>query len=273
MEREQNFHLRWNNYNVTVGNVFKTLYCERRFCDVTIAAKGKSFKCHKIVLATCSPYFDNLLEDYNSHPQPVFILDIPAVVCEALITFMYIGQVEISQANLPQLLTVADTLKVKGLADVNAMDAIPNHSTSRMMENYCRNDLPPRHNNMPPAIAEHLAKIENRPYNNQLMTKPLAFPHSTINNQPRNPPMQQSHPKNQDYLFQVAGMALQQLKNQNHVNENSKPHKKRRLEEDASANTAASLPPSPPFSNRASPPSDRSQSSPEAYNDVSKFTY
>lgn len=59
------------------------------------------------------------LQELNTLQHPVIIL--PGVeytnLC-ALVTFMYNGEVNIYQEQLPALLAMADTLHVRGLADI-----------------------------------------------------------------------------------------------------------------------------------------------------------
>lgn len=43
------------------------------FCDVTLACDGGSLKCHKIVLAASSDYFQKLFIDNNSEHPIVFL--------------------------------------------------------------------------------------------------------------------------------------------------------------------------------------------------------
>ena len=45
------------------------------FCDVTLAVDGASLKCHKMVLAACSDYFQNLFMD-NTCKHPIVFLKV-----------------------------------------------------------------------------------------------------------------------------------------------------------------------------------------------------
>ena len=48
-------------------------YPHQAFCDVTLACDGGSLKCHKIVLAASSDYFQKLFIDNNSEHPIVFL--------------------------------------------------------------------------------------------------------------------------------------------------------------------------------------------------------
>ena len=90
----QLFCLRWNNHQSNLLSVFDHLlqvgnikFIDKviksvikypptpftsqveAFCDVTLAVDGASLKCHKMVLAACSTYFQNLfMENTCKHP-------------------------------------------------------------------------------------------------------------------------------------------------------------------------------------------------------------
>eukprot|EP00090_Calanus_glacialis_P014224 TRINITY_DN2295_c0_g1_i1.p1 TRINITY_DN2295_c0_g1~~TRINITY_DN2295_c0_g1_i1.p1 ORF type:complete len:517 (+),score=122.96 TRINITY_DN2295_c0_g1_i1:220-1770(+) len=124
----QLFCLRWNNHQTNLLSVFDQLLQVEAFCDVTLAVDGASLKCHKMVLAACSNYFQNLfMENTCKHPI-VFLKDITFNQIRALLDYMYHGEVSVQEEELPALLKIAEALKVKGL--VEADDNKPNHNTS-----------------------------------------------------------------------------------------------------------------------------------------------
>jgi len=59
---QQQFCLRWNDFQSNMVNSFKHLRDEKSFTDVTLACEGQTCKAHKMVLSACSPYFKSLLE-------------------------------------------------------------------------------------------------------------------------------------------------------------------------------------------------------------------
>merc|ERR1711928_253712 len=83
---------------------FKHLRDEKSFCDVTIATEGQHTKAHKMILCACSPYFKNLLEQ-NPAKHPIIILkDVPFAHLTAILEFMYAGEVNVAQEQLPAFL-------------------------------------------------------------------------------------------------------------------------------------------------------------------------
>lgn len=63
--------------------------------------------------------------DFQANPcqHPIVILqDVREQDMEALLRFMYNGEVNIGQEQLPDFLKTAQTLQVRGLADVSSKD-------------------------------------------------------------------------------------------------------------------------------------------------------
>ena len=136
MDDQQQFCLRWNDFQTNMVASFKHLRDEKSFCDVTLACDGQSCKAHKMILSACSPYFKALLEE-NPAKHPIIILkDVPFQHLTAILEFMYAGEVNVAQVfkvityaqlffhdkyafqdQLPQFLKTAERLKVKGLAE------------------------------------------------------------------------------------------------------------------------------------------------------------
>ncbi|KAF0313065.1 Longitudinals lacking protein-like [Amphibalanus amphitrite] len=120
----QQFCLKWNNYHVNIASSFDSLRVDEDFVDVTLACSGCQLKAHRMVLSACSPFFRQLLKS-NPHPHPIVILrDVSQYNMELLLDFMYHGQVNVAQEQLPEFLKVAELLKVKGLADEKREEAV-----------------------------------------------------------------------------------------------------------------------------------------------------
>lgn len=73
----------------------------------------------QMVLSACSPYFQAL---FVNHPEkhPIVILkDITFADMKSLLDFMYRGEVSVDQERLTAFLRVAESLRIKGLTEVN----------------------------------------------------------------------------------------------------------------------------------------------------------
>ncbi|XP_077516190.1 uncharacterized protein LOC144126116 isoform X5 [Amblyomma americanum] len=114
----QQFCLKWNNHQPNMLAVFEQLLSNEALVDVTLACEGLSLKAHRMVLSACSPFFQALFVE-NPCKHPIVILkDMRYMDLKAIVEFMYRGEVNVSQDQLTALLKTAETLKVKGLAEV-----------------------------------------------------------------------------------------------------------------------------------------------------------
>lgn len=119
MGSDQHFCLRWNNFHSNIATSFEHLRDHEDFVDVTLACEGRSLKAHKVVLSACSPYFRNLLKQ-NPCQHPIIILrDVAFVDMSALLSFVYQGEVYVSQDRLTTFLRTAEMLHIKGLTEQN----------------------------------------------------------------------------------------------------------------------------------------------------------
>lgn len=113
----QQFCLRWNNYQNSLLSSLPQLLDGDDLTDVTLYAGGRSIKAHRIVLSACSQYFKSIFKELSPLQHPVIV--VPGTefteLC-ALVTFMYSGEVNIYQHQLPALIALADTLHIRGLA-------------------------------------------------------------------------------------------------------------------------------------------------------------
>ncbi|PNF25817.1 hypothetical protein B7P43_G11750 [Cryptotermes secundus] len=108
--------LRWNSYHSNMQATFPSLLNNEQFVDVTLACEGRSIKCHKMMLSACSSYFEELLSQNPCQHPIVLMKDLKFWEVQALVDFMYRGEVNVGQDKLPSLLAAAEALQIKGLA-------------------------------------------------------------------------------------------------------------------------------------------------------------
>lgn len=112
--------LRWNSYHSNMQATFPSLLNNEQFVDVTLACEGRSIKCHKVMLSACSSYFEELLSQNPCQHPIVFMRDLKFWEVQALVEFMYSGEVNVAQEKLPSLLAAAEALQIKGLTPSTA---------------------------------------------------------------------------------------------------------------------------------------------------------
>lgn len=89
---------------------------EEDLVDITFACEGKKIGAHKLVLFSCSPYFKDLLKDNHSQHPIFFFHDISYDILKAIIEYMYLGEVHITNDNLKDFIRVAEALQIRGLS-------------------------------------------------------------------------------------------------------------------------------------------------------------
>ncbi|XP_050663527.1 uncharacterized protein LOC126964458 isoform X1 [Leptidea sinapis] len=111
----QQFCVRWNSYHTNLQSVFPRLLLTEQFADVTLACESRQLRCHKLVLSACSAYLEKLLlQNPCKHPI-VLMRDMRFSEMQALVDFMYKGEVNVTQEELPSLLKSAEALQIRGL--------------------------------------------------------------------------------------------------------------------------------------------------------------
>uniref|UniRef100_A0A182KFT6 BTB domain-containing protein n=1 Tax=Anopheles christyi TaxID=43041 RepID=A0A182KFT6_9DIPT len=128
----QQFCLRWHNHQASLLSSLPLLLDQSHLTDVTLMAEGQKIKAHRVVLSACSTFFSELFRTLDGAQYPVVVLPGASYhAVAALITFMYSGEVNVYEAQISVLLSLAETLGIKGLADFNGN---PNKSSTPSTE-------------------------------------------------------------------------------------------------------------------------------------------
>lgn len=111
----QQINLKWRSFHSNILSSFENLWEEEGLVDVTLASDGRCLKAHKIMLSASSPFFKKIFQS-NPCRHPVIVLqDVHYSELESILAFVYKGEVNILQENLPLLLRAAETLQIRGL--------------------------------------------------------------------------------------------------------------------------------------------------------------
>ncbi|CAK1549661.1 unnamed protein product [Leptosia nina] len=112
----QEISLKWNGYQNNILCNVKELFKDEGLSDVTLVSEGQSFKAHKVILSANSSVFRTIFQQ-NPHRDPIIVLhDINTNSLRTLLTFMYNGEVNVTEEFLPVLLKTAETLRICGLS-------------------------------------------------------------------------------------------------------------------------------------------------------------
>ncbi|XP_042238580.1 zinc finger and BTB domain-containing protein 49-like isoform X6 [Homarus americanus] len=108
--------LKWNNHKITFFEILRVLREKANFTDATIAVEGKFYPVHKLVMSTCSEYFSEIFERTPCKSPVIVLKDVRSQDMDALLDYMYLGEVNVNQNDLASLLKTAECLRIKGLA-------------------------------------------------------------------------------------------------------------------------------------------------------------
>merc|ERR1712106_376598 len=115
MGSNEKFCLRWNDFESNVSLAFREIREEKDFFDCTLSCGSRQIQSHKLILSACSPFFRYILRQ-NPHQHPLLYLKgVEFNDLQAVLNFMYHGEVNVAQEELNSFLAVAEDLKVKGL--------------------------------------------------------------------------------------------------------------------------------------------------------------
>jgi len=116
----EKFCLRWNDFESNISSSFSELRDDKDFFDVTLACDDEQIQAHKLIISACSPFFRNVLRR-NPHQNPLLYLKgVRFTDLQAVLNFMYHGEVNVAQEDLNSFLAVAEDLRVKGLTQNQA---------------------------------------------------------------------------------------------------------------------------------------------------------
>lgn len=126
-----------------------------------------------MVLSACSPYFQAL---FINHPEkhPIVILkDITYADMKSLLDFMYRGEVSVDQDRLTAFLRVAESLRIKGLTEVN--DDKPEQKTETVTPNQSQTQTTPTATQPPQLhrIQQPYTQQQQQKAQGMLLTNPL----------------------------------------------------------------------------------------------------
>ena len=117
MQKSEKLCLKWNDFPENLNSAFGILRGDQEFSDVTLACEdGMQVETHKVILASSSPFFMEILKK-NKHPHPlIYMRGIKAETLTAILDFLYFGEASIDQENLDAFLALAEELRLNGLA-------------------------------------------------------------------------------------------------------------------------------------------------------------
>ena len=110
---QEEFLLKWNDHHNSFFVIMEELCASELLTDVTLACGGQIFETHKIMLCACSNFFRQILTKPRPDRHPiVFLKDVDPKHLEQLLQYMYQGEINVLQDDLPPLIETARALQV-----------------------------------------------------------------------------------------------------------------------------------------------------------------
>ncbi|XP_022130364.2 protein jim lovell isoform X1 [Pieris rapae] len=121
---EEHYSLRWNNHQAHLLRSFEALLHAETLVDVTLVCAERRVRAHKVLLGACSPLFRRIFSE-NPCKHPVIVLkDFQGWEVQAVVDFMYRGEVSVAQEQLGTVIRAGESLQVRGLADQDVSEAV-----------------------------------------------------------------------------------------------------------------------------------------------------
>ncbi|XP_064156837.1 kelch-like protein 17 isoform X2 [Anguilla rostrata] len=88
-------------------------------CDIALHVGAKEIRAHKVVLASCSPYFHAMFTNEMSESQQTHVTlhDIDPQALEQLVQYAYTAEIVVGEGNVQTLLPAASLLQLNGVRD------------------------------------------------------------------------------------------------------------------------------------------------------------
>lgn len=112
---QENYSLRWNNHQSHILESFDALLQQNSLVDVTLVCSDRSLRAHKVVLSACSPFFERVFNDTPCKHPVIVLKDFRGWVVQAIVDFMYHGEISVPQEKLNQLIQAGESLQIRGL--------------------------------------------------------------------------------------------------------------------------------------------------------------
>jgi len=154
MGSSDNFCLRWNDFESNISTSFRELREDSEFFDVTLCCDNGTdiVPAHKVILAACSPLFRKILSRQKNQQNPfLYLKGIRLKELQAVLNFMYHGEVNVAQDSLNNFLAVAEELAVKGLTTDSKPTTGPDTPAKKAVAAKRKTSLPPGSSSTPQA--------------------------------------------------------------------------------------------------------------------------
>ena len=122
------YTLRWDTFQKWTEESIKDFYQDSDYTDVTLITEDMQvFVSHRIILSSSSDFFKEILGKIKRFQgQTLYLKSIQGSIFSLLLKFIYGGEVTVSQQLIPNFLSAAADLKIKGIHFEDFKDPLRN---------------------------------------------------------------------------------------------------------------------------------------------------
>ncbi|CAG5933564.1 unnamed protein product [Menidia menidia] len=100
----------------------KELLNENKFVDCTLKVGDRSFPCHRLIMAACSPYFRDIFftEDGKEveNTKEVVVEDVNPAILDMIIQYLYSAEIDLTDDNVQDIIAVANRFQIPSVFTV-----------------------------------------------------------------------------------------------------------------------------------------------------------
>uniref|UniRef100_A0A674EUY0 Kelch-like family member 41b n=1 Tax=Salmo trutta TaxID=8032 RepID=A0A674EUY0_SALTR len=100
----------------------KELLNENKFVDCTLKVGDRSFPCHKLIMAACSPYFREIFFSKDAKEveanKEVVLDDVNPAILDMIITYLYSAEIDLTDENVQDIFAVANRFQIPSVFTV-----------------------------------------------------------------------------------------------------------------------------------------------------------
>ncbi|CAM5075396.1 unnamed protein product, partial [Natator depressus] len=103
-----------------VSQGLKQMYLEQLFCDATLVVEGRRFPCHRVLLASVSPYFRVMFTSSFKESQDgeVLLKAIAPSIIQSMLNYLYLEEISLTAETAEELFIASSRLQILPLEEI-----------------------------------------------------------------------------------------------------------------------------------------------------------
>ncbi|XP_067417096.1 kelch-like protein 6 [Emydura macquarii macquarii] len=121
-----------------VSQGLKQIYLNQQFCDATLVVEGRRFPCHRVLLASVSPYFRVMFTSSFKESQDgeVFLKGIAPFTIQSILNYLYLEEILLTAETAEELFIASSRLQILPLEEIISRFLVKNISMENCLGIY-----------------------------------------------------------------------------------------------------------------------------------------